>query len=217
MASTTSQKLTQSFTPSWELEADLWRRGYSPVAGVDEAGRGALAGPVVAAAVILPLGDHPFQDSKTLSAATRAVLADEVKRCALAWGIGLACAQEVDSLNVLKATHLAAQRALIMLKLSPQALVTDYLWLRSPWPVLAVAKGDSRSLQIAAASILAKTHRDALMETSAEKYPPYGFEKNKGYGAPVHLNALEQHGPCELHRRSFRPVAQRRLFGARLD
>ena len=203
--------------PNWELEAELWQRGYSPVVGIDEAGRGALAGPVVAAAVILPVDNHPFRDSKTLSSETRTDLAREVKRNALAWAVGLATAQEVDRLNVLRATHLAAKRALRALPLSPSGLVTDYLWLNVPHPVIAVARGDSRSLQIAAASILAKTHRDALMQAYAEDYSVYGFEKNKGYGAPVHLNALERHGPCDLHRRSFRPVAQRRLFPAEVD
>ena len=212
-----SKKTKQTFTPDWTLESQLWQCGYSPVAGIDEAGRGALAGPVVAAAVILPVGDYAFRDSKTLSSGARASLADEVKRSALAWSIGLATAQEVDKLNVLRATHLAAKRALKSLTLSPSALVTDYLWLNVPYPVLAVAKGDSRSLQIAAASILAKTHRDALMRRYAEDYPAYGFENNKGYGAPVHLDGLDQHGPCDIHRRSFRPVAQRRLFGAGVD
>lgn len=214
---TTSEKREKSFKPSWTLETQLWQRGYAPVAGIDEAGRGALAGPVVAAAVILPVGDYAFRDSKTLSAGARATLADEVKRCALAWGIGLATAQEIDSINVLQATHLAAKRALEDLGLAPSALVTDYLWLNVPYPVIAVAKGDSRSLQIAAASLLAKTHRDTLMQVYADNYPGYGFEKNKGYGAPLHLNALDKHGPCDLHRRSFRPVAQRRLFRLTVD
>ena len=217
MVSREPQLSKQSFTPDWELEAQLWRSGYSPVAGIDEAGRGALAGPVVAAAVILPLGEYPFRDSKTLSVEARADLAGEVKRSALAWAVGLASAQEVDRLNVLQATHLAAKRALSALALSPSALVTDYLWLDVPHPVTAVAKGDSRSLQIAAASILAKTHRDALMQAYANDYPAYSFEKNKGYGAPVHLNALDLHGPCTIHRRSFRPVSQRRLFSVEVD
>lgn len=202
--------------PTWALEAALWRRGYSLVAGVDEAGRGALAGPVVAAAVILPKGAYPFRDSKTLSPKSRTRLASQVKKAALAWGVGLASADEVDSLNVLWATHLAAKRALAALEFQPQALVTDYLDLSVDKPLLAVAKGDSRSVQIAAASILAKTHRDALMVALGQSYPQYGFAGHKGYGAPQHLNALDLYGPCPDHRKSFRPVAQRRLFSAGL-
>ena len=201
-------KVKAHSSPNWALESPFWRSGHSPVAGIDEAGRGALAGPVVAAAVILPLGDYAFRDSKTLSAETRTRLAANIKDAALAWGVGLASAQEVDALNVLKATHLAAARALCALPLRPAALVTDYLKLVQPQPVLAVAKGDVRSFQIAAASILAKTHRDALMVAYADTFPQYSFEQHKGYGAPRHLAALREHGPCTLHRRSFRPVAE---------
>ena len=203
-----------SFVPGWSLEALLFQQGYSPVAGVDEAGRGALAGPVVAAAVILPIGNFPFRDSKTLSAQQREEMARDIKEIALAYGIGKASAEEVDQFNVLKATHLAAKRALgqITSQLEINGLVTDFLKLEFSKPVVAVAKGDSRSLQIAAASILAKTTRDALMVQYAEAYPQYGFEQHKGYGSPVHLAALVQHGPCPLHRRSYKPVAQARLF-----
>ena len=198
--------------PSWQLESPLWTLGYSPVAGVDEAGRGALAGPVVAAAVILPAGEYPFRDSKQLSAEQREALAAEVKRVALAWGIGGASAAEVDEINVLQATHLAAHRALQNLTPAPSALVTDYLKLKVPCPVVAVPKGDSKSLQIAAASILAKTHRDALLRLYAAEYRHYGFERHKGYGSQQHLSALDRYGPCPLHRRTFRPVAARLHF-----
>lgn len=202
------------FIPDWSLESLLFQQGYIPIAGVDEAGRGALAGPVVAAAVILPIGNFPFRDSKTLSAQQREEMARDIKEIALAYGIGKASAEEVDQFNVLKATHLAAKRALgqITSQLEINGLVTDYLKLEFSKPVVAVAKGDSKSLQIAAASILAKTTRDALMVQYAEMYPHYGFEQHKGYGSPVHLAALVQHGPCPLHRRSYKPVAQARLF-----
>lgn len=199
--------------PDWRLEAQLWALGATPVAGVDEAGRGALAGPVVAAAVILPYGAHPFEDSKQLSAAQRERMAERVKSAALAYGIGWASPREVDALNVLRATHLAAQRALGRLEPPPTALVTDYLMLDFP-RFLAPAKADSASLQVAAASILAKTARDAHMRELAGRYPAYGFERHKGYGAPEHLRALARHGPSPAHRLSFRPVAQVRLFGA---
>ena len=200
------------YRPSWQLESLLWSRGYHLVAGVDEAGRGALAGPVAAAAVILPYGEYPFNDSKALNAEVRELLAAEVKRVALAWGLGWASAQEIDDINVLAATKLAARRAVNRLELKPTALVTDYLKLGAPWPTLAVAKGDQRSLQVAAASLLAKTERDQLMRRYARAYPQYGFAGHKGYGAPRHLVALDQHGPCPIHRLSYKPVAQRRLF-----
>ena len=199
--------------PGWHLETALWQRGCTPVAGLDEAGRGALAGPVVAAAVLLPVGDYPFRDSKTLVPAQREVLAAEVKTAALAWAVGLASAQEVDEVNVLQATHLASYRALdeLQRRLGEPlgGLVTDYLSLEPLCPVLAVAKGEAHSLQVAAASLVAKTHRDALMVAAAQRYPQYGFDRHKGYGSAQHLDALTRYGPCELHRHSFRPVTQR--------
>ncbi|ADI15713.1 ribonuclease HII [Truepera radiovictrix] len=194
--------------PDWRLEHTLWQRGYGVLAGVDEAGRGALAGPVVAAAVVLPRGDHPFRDSKTLSPAARETLAEEVRRRALAWAVGCASASEVDRLNVLQATHLAAQRALCALagRVAVDGLVTDFLKLPFPGPVLAVPKADATSVQVAAASLLAKTVRDALMRRLGERYPAYGFARHKGYGSSTHLRALAAHGPCPEHRRSFGPV-----------
>ena len=201
----------------WRLERPLWRLGYTPLAGVDEAGRGALAGPVVVAAVVLPCGSYPFDDSKLLSARARERLAAEIERVALACGVGVATAQEVDAFNVLRATHLAAKRALEQLSPSPAALVTDYLALAWPGPVLAPAKADATSVQVAAASILAKTARDAVMLELEARYPGYGFARHKGYGAPSHLAALARLGPTPEHRLSFRPVAQGRLFGGALE
>jgi ribonuclease HII len=200
--------------PDWQLETYLFKQGYSPIAGVDEAGRGALAGPVVAVAVVLPFGDFPFRDSKMLSPQQREVMAEEIKKVALAYGIAEASAEEVDKLNVLWATHLAAKRALVQVqeKLEVNGLVTDFLKLAFSRPVIAVPKGDSRSLQIAAASILAKTARDKLMKDYAKVYPQYAFEQHKGYGSPVHLAALNKHGLCAIHRRSYKPVAQASLF-----
>lgn len=200
--------------PDWTLEERLWRRGYTPVAGVDEAGRGALAGPVVAAAVILPPGDHPFRDSKRLTPAARAALARQVRSVALAWAVARAEPEEVDRLNVLEATRLASRRALAALSLRPAAVVTDYLDLGPEWPHLAVARADARSPQAAAASILAKTVRDEGMAALAERFPGYGFERHKGYGSAAHLAALGRLGPCAAHRRTFAPVAQARLFPA---
>jgi ribonuclease HII len=203
-----------SYPPNWELESTLFSMGYAPIAGVDEAGRGALAGPVVAAVVVLPVRDFSFRDSKTLSAKQRETMTEEIKAVALAFAVGLASAEEVDNINVLQATHLASQRALkqVLNSIEINGLVTDYLKLRFPRPVVAVARGDSRSLQIAAASILAKTTRDKLMQAYAEIYPDYGFEKHKGYGSPVHLAALNKQGLCAIHRHSYKPVARASLF-----
>lgn len=199
--------------PDWSLEERLWRNDVRPVAGVDEAGRGALAGPVVAAAVILPHGvTYPFRDSKTLSAEQRERLAAEVKSVAVAYAVGVATALEVDTLNVLGATRLAAQRAVAALEPSAAGLVTDYLRLGTGLPEVAEAKGDARSYQIAAASILAKTIRDAHMRHLHELYPAYGFARHKGYGAPEHLAALARLGACPEHRTTFAPVARLALF-----
>ena len=202
--------------PDWCLEEELWARGCTPVAGVDEAGRGALAGPVVAAAIILPLGSHPYRDSKTLPPERREELAAIIRREALAWGVGVAEPAEIDELNVLRATHLAARRALAQLRrtVSPAGLVTDYLWLEDRATVLPVPQADCRSYQAAAAGILAKVSRDALMRSLAADHPGYGFEQNKGYGAPAHLEALQTLGPCRVHRASFAPVTRLLPFSA---
>lgn len=205
--------------PGWTLERTLWQQGHACIAGIDEAGRGALAGPVVAAAVVLPYGTYPFDDSKKLTPEVRKKLAAEVKRVALAWAVGAASASEIDAINVLQATHLAAQRALGTLGVPPDGLVTDYLKLAFSGPVLAPPKADATSVQVAAASLLAKTTRDALMVALEDELPEYGFASHKGYGAPVHLRALAQHGVSAQHRRSFGPVARclTPLFGASLE
>lgn len=202
----------QAAGPGWGLEHPLWSRGYARVAGVDEAGRGALAGPVVAAAVLLPYGSYPFDDSKKLSPGQREAMAATVKEVALTWGVGFASAAEVDALGVLRATHLAAGRALATLtaKTAVDALVTDFLELDFPGPVAAPPKADGLSLQVAAASILAKTARDALMAALHERDARYGFAAHKGYGTPAHLAALAEHGPSAAHRLSFAPVAASR-------
>jgi ribonuclease HII len=208
--------------PDWSLENDLWIEGYRLVAGVDEAGRGALAGPVVAAAVVLPVTVHPFVDSKTVHAGERERLAALVRDRAIAWAVGEASAAEVDAVNVLAATKLAAERALRALPVRPDAVVTDFLPLDpdrlaawgGPRGQRTPARADSRSFQVAAASIVAKVHRDALMCAAAVRWPGYAFDRNKGYGARVHLDALALHGPCPWHRRSFRPVGRHPDVGA---
>lgn len=195
-------------------EADWWAAGLH-VGGVDEAGRGALAGPVVAAAVILPPGRYPFRDSKTLSPRQRERLEAQVQAVALAWGVGLAEPHEIDAVGILRATHLAAGRALQQLALPPQALLTDYLHLQTALPLRAPAKADRDSPTVAAASILAKVARDRLMLELDRAYPHYGFARHKGYSTAEHLEALLEHGPCPLHRKSFSPVAQVMLFDTR--
>jgi ribonuclease HII len=194
--------------PMWFLEQQLLDQGCSLIAGIDEAGRGALAGPVVVAAVILPLDGlaRAYRDSKTLSAARREVLAAEIKLEALAWAVELASSAEVDEFNVLGATKRAALRAVAKLEVMPNGLITDYLQLQTDLPLLAPAKADSSSYSVAAASILAKTTRDAYMTQLAQTYPEYGFAAHKGYGSSLHLAALQEYGVCLEHRRSFAPI-----------
>lgn len=181
------------------------------VAGVDEAGRGPLAGPVVAAAVVLRVEDCPdgLNDSKKLSVTRRAALEQEIKARALCWGIGMASVEEIDSINILWATMLAMTRAMEALSADCAHVLVD--GNRCPqwrWPSTAVVEGDARCLSIAAASILAKEARDRIMVAAAADHPHYGWESNKGYGSAKHLAALREHGPTPLHRRSFAPVAQ---------
>lgn len=181
------------------------------VAGVDEAGRGPLAGPVVAAAVILDPADCPdgLNDSKKLSAARRAKLEVEIKARARCWAVAMASVEEIDSLNILWATMLAMTRAIEALSLECGHVLVD--GNRCPqwrWPSTAIVEGDAKSLSIAAASILAKEERDRIMVAAAVDHPHYGWETNKGYGSARHMAALREYGPAPLHRRSFAPVAQ---------
>ena len=193
------------------LELPLWRDGLV-VCGVDEAGRGALAGPIVVGAVILPPGPHPFQDSKRCTPKTREALLARLERTALAHAVGVAEPGEVDALGVLKATHLAAHRALAALEARPDHLITDYLFLKTPLPLTAVPKAEAKSVTVAAASILAKVTRDRIMMELDQAYPGYGFAQHKGYGTRAHLEALARLGPSPVHRRRFAPVAQAPLF-----
>lgn len=199
-------------SPDWNLERSLWRQGCGTVAGVDEAGRGCLAGPVTAAVVILPvIDDLPYRDSKQLSPENRTELARRLEREATASSLGWASAREIDMVGILQATLLAARRAIDGLPepFRRPGLVTDYLKLAHDRPVLPVARADRHSLQVAAASILAKTARDAYLAELDRLYPGYGFARHKGYGTAVHLEALDRLGPCREHRRSFAPVALR--------
>lgn len=181
------------------------------LAGVDEAGRGPLAGPVVAAVVVLPAGEviDGLNDSKKLSAALRDKLDVQIRARAAGFGIGIAGVDEIDRLNILQATFLAMQRAIDQLAQFPEFLLVDgrdFPRFFKNGKLLngkAVIKGDARSAVIAAASILAKVHRDKLMENLAAKYPQYGFEKHKGYGTAEHREKILQFGPCPAHRSKF--------------
>jgi ribonuclease HII len=198
--------------PDISNESPLWACGLTRLAGLDEAGRGALAGPVAAGAVVLP-HDLPalieslrgLRDSKLLSALQRARLAPRIQACALAWGVGFASAREIDNLGIVPSTRLAALRALEVLGPLPDYLLTDFR-LELPetgLPQTSLVKGDQRSLSIAAASVLAKTARDALLCGFEDKYPGYGFARHKGYGTRLHREAIARLGYCEVHRRSF--------------
>ncbi len=200
--------------PDLEFEQALWEQNIRQIAGFDEAGRGAWAGPVVAGAVILPMDIKIMQtlqgvrDSKQLKAERRTVLAGLIHEQALAWAVGESSAAEIDALGILPATRLAMQRALMALSVSAEHLLIDALFLPDvDRPQTALIKGDQRSLSIAAASILAKTHRDAWMVDCVQSYPQYAFARHKGYGTALHQQRLEEFGPCAIHRRTFAPIA----------
>ena len=198
--------------PDLELERELIECGSSPVAGVDEAGRGPLAGPVVAAAVILPCGYSQdfLDDSKKVSSKRRDVLYEELTRDSqVYWGVAFAEVSEIDELNILRATHTAMKRAALALPVRPAFCLIDGLDVPGfPLAAKGVVRGDGISLSIAAASIIAKVTRDRRMQELAEEFPVYGFAKHKGYGTQAHMEALREYGPCREHRRSFAPVAK---------
>jgi len=202
--------------PTLERESALWAQGHEVVAGVDEVGRGPLAGPVIAAAVVFPPGQLPIEglrDSKLLTRRQRDRAVLEVKSQAFAWTVGAASVKEIDKLNIRRATALAMRRALDSLPCSPDYVLID----GNPVPELgssheAIVKGDRVCQSIAAASVVAKCLRDHLMTLLARRYPRFGWDSNKGYGTAAHLDALEEIGPSPHHRKSFSPVAQGRLF-----
>ena len=190
----------------WEIENSFYSDEIQVICGVDEAGRGPLAGPVCAAAVILPKGlEIPgLTDSKKLTDKKRRELFPVIQEQALAYGIGFATEKEIDEINILQATFLAMQRALEQLNIKPDlALIDGNREKDFGLPVKTVVKGDSLSANIAAASILAKVTRDNLMQEMAETYPQYGFEIHKGYGTKAHYAALREYGACPIHRMSF--------------
>lgn len=201
--------------PDLSFEEALWHQGLTRVAGVDEAGRGALAGPVAAGAVVLPNNQpevmarlHGVRDSKVMTAGERSIWAGVIKAIATAWGVGMASADEIDKFGIVPATCLAASRALEQLGVAPQHLLVDYLTLPDVGvPQTALVKGDARSLSIASAAILAKTTRDALLVDLDGAFPGYHFTENKGYGTLIHRQAIITLGPCCQHRRTFSPVS----------
>lgn len=190
----------------WEIENAHFEKGIQLICGVDEAGRGPLAGPVCAAAVILPPNvEIPgLNDSKKLTDKRRRELFPVIKEQAVAYGIGLASHEEIDEINILQATYLAMERALAQLSVRPELALIDGNRAKDfGLPVETVVKGDSRSASIAAASILAKVTRDDLMLEVAAQYPEYQFDVHKGYGTKAHYAALTAHGPCPIHRMTF--------------
>jgi ribonuclease HII len=201
--------------PTVEEELKLLRSGHCRIAGVDEVGRGCWAGPVVAAAVVLPQAvlEQPdllagVDDSKALTARERERLAERILALADAWAVGAIPAHVIDTHGILPATRLAMQVALLRLPQPADALLIDAVQLASwPCPQVSLIKGDARCLSIAAASIIAKVARDRMMAELGSHTPAYGFEQHKGYGTPVHAHALRTYGPSEQHRRSFRPLA----------
>ena len=190
----------------WKIEDDYLNRGTRLICGVDEAGRGPLAGPVCAAAVILPphIELPGLNDSKKLTDKRRRELFPLIQEVAVAYGIGFASQEEIDEINILQATYLAMERAIAKLPVSPAQLLIDGNRAKDfGIPTQTVVKGDSLSASIAAASVLAKVARDDWMLEAAREYPQYGFEIHKGYGTKAHYEALTAHGLCPIHRRTF--------------
>lgn len=199
--------------PDLSFEIECWRKGILAVGGADEAGRGAWAGPVAAAAVILPSDQsiltklNGVRDSKMMSPRQREKWAEVILQAAVAWGVSLVDSTEIDRMGILPATRLAFMQAIRQLAPSPQQMLLDYIELPElKIPQIGLVKGDARCLSIAAASVLAKTSRDQFMRELDVQYPEYGFAFHKGYGTQLHQNALEKWGPCPVHRMSYKPV-----------
>jgi ribonuclease HII len=214
--------IRKSDWPDLYLEIELHKRGYRMIAGIDEAGRGAWAGPVAAGVIILPVDQNALleeldgvRDSKLLSAKQRTYWEKYLKKIALAWGVGMVSVKEVDSLGMIRATRLAMQRAIDRLKTPPEFLLIDHLLLpENSLPQTALPHGDVSVLSISSASILAKVARDRKMIAYDRKYPGYGFRNHKGYGTPQHQKALRELGPSVLHRQSFEPIAALKRSGS---
>lgn len=187
------------------FEYQYWK-DYDYVCGIDEVGRGPLAGPVMAAAVIFPKDVNLLylNDSKQLSEKRREELYDEIKNAAVAYAVGIADVETIDEINILQADYKAMRQAISKLSVKPQILLNDAVTIPEvTQPQVPIIKGDTKSISIAAASILAKVERDRLMCVYDEMYPEYGFARNKGYGSTEHIAAIREYGPCEIHRKTF--------------
>ncbi len=205
------QLLEENFQEMLKYEQKLRMENISLIAGIDEVGRGPLAGPVVAAAVVLPenfklLG---LTDSKKITKKNRETFYETITTEAVSIGIGVVSAEEIDRVNIYEATKIAMQRAINELSVTPEHLLIDAMQLPITIEQTSIIKGDSKSISIAASSIIAKVTRDRYMERLAEQLPHYGFDKHMGYGTVEHLNAIDQHGICVEHRKSFAPIRER--------
>lgn len=202
------QKRAEHFIEMQYYEKLAYQEGASFIAGVDEVGRGPLAGPVVAAAVILPknIEDLGFDDSKKLSASKREEIYRLIQEKAIAIGIGIVDADIIDQVNIYQASRLAMQQAVSELKIQPDYLLIDAMKIDVNTPQIGIIKGDAKSISIAAASIVAKQVRDQLMQEFDELYPGYDFANNAGYGTPKHLEGLKSKGICPIHRKTFAPI-----------
>lgn len=202
------QKRAEDFIEMQYYERLAYKEGASFIAGVDEVGRGPLAGPVVAAAVILPknIEDLGFDDSKKLSASKREEIYRLIQEKAIAIGIGIVDADIIDQVNIYQASRLAMQQAVSELKIQPDYLLIDAMKIDVNTPQIGIIKGDAKSISIAAASIVAKQVRDQMMQEFDELYPGYDFSNNAGYGTPKHLEGLKSKGICPIHRKTFAPI-----------
>ena len=203
--------------PDFNRERRLYRKGYNVIAGVDEAGRGPLAGPVVAAAVVFQpevlnfkLKEKGIRDSKTLSGKKREELYEFIIQKAQLWGVGIVSEKVIDEINILRASLMAMEKAVKNLKNSPDFLLIDGCHTLDNYPAsqIAAPKGDRDIISISAASIVAKVTRDRIMLDFHQKFPRYGFDRHKGYGTRFHLEKIREYGPCEIHRRSFKPIRE---------
>ena len=202
--------------PDFNREGGLYRKGYKAIAGVDEVGRGPLAGPVVAAAAVifspevlnLEFEKKGIRDSKTLSGKKREELYEFITQKAQSWGVGIVSEKVIDEINILRASLLAMKEAVENLKNKPDFLLVDGSHTIDDYPAsqIAIPHGDEMIISISAASIVAKVTRDRMMLDFHQKFPQYGFDRHKGYGTKLHLEKIRKFGPCEIHRRSFRPI-----------
>ena len=195
----------------FEFETKASNQGFKNIAGIDEAGRGPLAGPVVAAAVIFPsqVNIQGLNDSKKLSTKKREELFPKIQEISVSYGVAVVCQKVIDKINILQAARLAMKQAVETLKITPGLLLIDgNQKIDSTLNQWAIVKGESRSLSIAAASVLAKVTRDRIMDDYHKLYPQYEFNRHKGYGTKLHRNLIQEHGPCPIHRNTFKGVAE---------